>query len=453
MNKVFLTMVGGLCCMLGLNAQNSTVQDSINEKQIATVAKPFKIGVLPVVSFDNDMGFQYGGLVNLYDHHHGYYPDYRQMVKIEISRYTKGSGINQLFYDAKNILPHHLRLTADFSYLTEQKLDFYGFNGYLSRYNPDITEPDNPLYETRAFYSHARKFLKFNADFQGQIHSIASFRWLAGFGLVNYKISSLDLDKLNKGKDEADKLPDVPTLYDKYVGWGMIPEAERYGGNANFLKTGLIYDTRDNEYAPERGLWTEALLLVSPKFFFNHFAYTKLVLTHRQYFTLSKNRLVLAVRLNYEGTIIGHAPFFVQPYMITSISSVNKSDGLGGAKTLRGVMRNRVVGDGIVSGIAELRYTFARTSLWKQNLAFSLNGFFDCGQVVQKVNCNFSEMSDNDKNVYFDLSNSSDRLHSGSGAGLRIALNHNFIFAVDYGVALDKRDGTSGLYINIGNLF
>jgi len=44
-------------------------------------------------------------------------------------------------------------------------------------------------------------------------------------------------------------------------------------------------------------------------------------------------------------------------------------------------------------------------------------------------------------------------LHISYGAGLRIAMNQNFIVAVDYGIAGDKRDGTKGMYINLGFLF
>ena len=40
----------------------------------------------------------------------------------------------------------------------------------------------------------------------------------------------------------------------------------------------------------------------------------------------------------------------MQPYMITSFAKVTTTDGLGGAKTIRGILRNRVVGDGIVYG-------------------------------------------------------------------------------------------------------
>jgi hypothetical protein len=427
------------------------------EKKEGKTPTGFSFGALPTVSFDADMGFQYGGLVNLYDYGDGKnYPSYKQMMKVEISRYTKGSGTNQLFYDAKNLLPHHLRLTADLSYLTEKSLDFYGFNGYQSRYTSDFTNEDaKALYKTRVFYKDLRKMFRFTVDLQGQL-SGNHLRWLGGIGIMNMKAGRVDFDAINKGKSDAEKLTNDTTLFDKYYTWGIISAAEKDGGSANFLKAGIIYDTRDNEANPMKGMWSEALITYAPKFLFNpEFSYAKLVLIHRQYFTIVKDKLSFVYRLGYQGTIGGNAPFFMQPYMLSSYSSITKTDGLGGAKTLRGIMRDRVVGDGIAYGNLELRWKFLKTHVGKQNLYFALNGFSDFGMVVQQIkidrnNVNFTSA---DQETYFDFSYDKDKLHPSLGAGLRIALNENFILAVDYGFAMNKQDGAKGLYINIGNLF
>jgi hypothetical protein len=58
---------------------------------------------------------------------------------------------------------------------------------------------------------------------------------------------------------------------------------------------------------------------------------------------------------------------------------------------------------------------------------------------------------DENSDFYFDQDN--DSMHLSYGAGLRIGWNENFIIAVDYGFAADSRDGRSGLYIGINNLF
>lgn len=435
--------------------QNAVQAQEAKEKKEAKTPTGFSFGALPTISFDADMGFQYGGLVSLYDYGDGsLYPSYKQMMKVEVSRYTKGSGTNQIFYDAKNLLPHHLRLTADLSYLTEKSLDFYGFNGYQSRYLPELTDKDNTAeYLTRVFYRDLRKMFRFTADLQGQL-SGPHLRWLGGIGIMNMKAGRVDFDAINKGKDEADKLTDTVTLFDKYAEWGIISAAEKDGGSANFLKAGIVYDTRDNEANPMKGMWSEALITYAPGFLFNpEFSYAKLVLIHRQYFTLIKDKLSFVYRLGYQGTIAGNAPFFMQPYMLSSYSSITKTDGLGGAKTLRGIMRDRVVGDGIAYGNLEMRWKFLKTHVGKQNLYFALNGFSDFGMVVQQVKIDKSKISDADQAKYFDFSFEKDKLHPSLGAGLRIALNENFILAVDYGFAMNKQDGAKGLYINIGNLF
>ena len=116
-------------------------------------------------------------------------------------------------------------------------------------------------------------------------------------------------------------------------------------------------------------------------------------------------------------------------------------------------MRDRIVGDGIAYGNLELRWKFLKTHVGKQNLYFALNGFSDFGMVVQQVKLDKSKISNADQEKYFDFSFEKDKLHPSLGAGLRIALNENFILAVDYGFALNKQDGAKGLYINIGNLF
>lgn len=422
-------------------------QDTTEQKQ----RKRLNFSGLPVVAYDADMGLQYGLVANMYDYGDWKaYPEYRHMVKVEVSRFTKGSGINQVFYDSKYLIPG-IRFTADLSYLTEKGVDFYGFNGYQAIYRLEWEDDEDTSYITRMFYRHERKMFRFTSDFQGQIAG-EKLRWLAGIGIMNFKTGTVDIDRLNKGKKESKILPDTITLYDKYVEWGIIPEDEKNGGNANFIKAGLIFDTRDNEPNPMKGLWDELMLVYSPGFFFNDGnSFLKLIAIHRQYFTIVKKKVNFGYRLGYQGTIAGHTPFYFQPYMLNSFSSITKTDGLGGAKNLRGILRNRVVGDGIAWGNAEVRWRITDFIIAKQNFYVGLNVFGDVGMVVQKMDFNIPKTAETAE--YFDWANSGDKLHPSVGAGLRIGWNENFIIAVDYGFALDQRDGMRGLYIAFGNLF
>jgi hypothetical protein len=431
-----------------------TADSSKTAKKAEKVKTGWNLGALPVIGYNSDIGFQYGALANFYQYGNGsIYPKYFHSIYLEVSRTTKGSGVNQIFYDSEHLLKG-LRVTADMSFLTEKALDFYGFNGFDAVYNADWTDDskDSSIYRSRLFYKHERKLFRFMVDFQGIIGE-SNLRWLAGLAHLHVGTGPVDIERLNKGKSESEKLPDIPGLYDKYVDWGLIDQGEKEGGGVNYLKLGFIYDSRDNEPNPMHGLWTEVLICTAPRFLVNgNYGYTKLAITHRQYFTLVKEDLSFAYRLSYQGTISGRTPFYMQPYLISSFSQSTTIDGLGGARTLRGMLRNRVVGNGEAYGNFELRWKFYRTQHWNQNFYFGLNAFFDAGQVVDKLPVSVSNMTENDNPFeYFEAN--AESMHFTYGLGLRIAMNQNFILAADYGLVGDKRDGTSGVYINLGYLF
>ena len=178
----------------------------------ATTKTGWKIGgLLPTITFDSDLGFQYGALLNLYNYGDGSrYPKYNHSLYFEVSRFTKGSGYNRFFYDSDQLLKG-IRTTFDLSYITDPKYDFYGFNGYEVTYRSDFTDTESEDYISRAYYAHDRKMFRTKLDLQGRL-SGEKLRWVSGFELYNFKVGSVDLDKLNKGKDEEDQLPDVPGL-------------------------------------------------------------------------------------------------------------------------------------------------------------------------------------------------------------------------------------------------
>ena len=80
-----------------------------------------------------------------------------------------------------------------------------------------------------------------------------------------------------------------------------------------------------------------------------------------------------------------------------------------------------------------------------------MNGFFDAGMVTDPIEMDLTNVPLADRNLHFDLNE--ERIHMAAGAGLRVAINENFIVAADYGRAFDKRDGGSGMYIGLNYLF
>jgi len=409
------------------------------------IKKGWNFGALPSVAFDSDLGFQYGVLTNIYNYGDGSsYPKYRHSIYLEWARTTKGTGKNQLLYDSEYLIPH-IRLTAEASYLTDKALDFYGFNGYNSFYNPDLATQGTPDYISKMYYRLERKMTRIKFDFQGNITD-KKLRWLIGYTMFNVKIKSVDIAALNKGRNQNDLLPDTSLLYDKYIDWGIIPQNQKNGGTTNLLKFGLVYDTRDNEPNPMIGMWTEALVLVSPSFLGNQFTYSKIVINHRQYFTLHKDVLNLAFRVSYQDKIGGKMPFYMLPFIF---SSNQIRDGLGGAKTLRGIARNRVMGEGVVFGNLEMRWKFFRREIFNQNFYLALAPFIDVGRVTRKYDF---QTNDPEAAAYLKLG-SPEKFHKSFGLGFYGAMNQNFVAAINYGMSMDKNDGTNGLYIGLDFLF
>ncbi len=82
----------------------------------------WNFGGLPTVTFDTDLGFQYGALVNLYNYGDGSrFPKYNHSLYFEVSRYTKGSGINRFYYDSDQLI-EGLQTSVDLSYLIRSGL-------------------------------------------------------------------------------------------------------------------------------------------------------------------------------------------------------------------------------------------------------------------------------------------------------------------------------------------
>lgn len=448
--KRFSILVGLILLIHSLYSQESPVDTTKNYDENAKDG--LSLGGVPALAYDSDLGFLYGVILNFYIYEKEKYPLYNHSLYLEWSRTTKGSGKNIIMYDNRTLIPNG-RMNLELSYLTEQALDFYGFNGYKSYFNPAVVDKESPEYISRLYYRHERKLLRFNADFEGKLYG-KNLRWLAGFSNYNVNAASVDINELNDGKESGEQLPDTASLYDKYVEWNIIPQDQAAGGNTAYLKFGAVYDSRDIEASPGKGIWSEAIFMAAPSFFGNDYAYTKLILTHRQYLSLVPKKLVFAYRLNYQTKLSGDMPFYMLPFYTRSKDT---KDGLGGSKTMRGILRNRVVGDAAALTNFELRYTFLRTVIAKQNFSITFSGFTDVGMVTKDYSFNNDGVMagyGNTKQENLDLLNhSAEKPHYSYGIGLHFALNTNFIIAVDYGIAGRPSDGNNGLYILLDYIF
>lgn len=416
-------------------------------------------GPLPAIAYDADKGFQYGGILQIYDYGNGTnYPNYDTRWYLEASWFTKGSKLFNLMFDNLTLIPG-VRIAASLTYTMDSAYDFYGFNGYNTYYD----EPGSmryetlPSYQTHPFYRIHRDMLTARVDFLGQI--VPHLRWEAGYHFSNFDQGTIDYASINKGKEEAQMYPsDMPTLLDYYCDWGIIPESDKNGGRYGCLRLGLEYDTRDKEGAPTRGIWAEGHVNLAPTWLGSTVSSYRYAFTFRHYLPIIGNDiLTFAYRLNYEGNFgSGKVPYYILPF-VSVIGMERDIEGMGGSNSGRGLLRSRVVG--LDTGIytAELRWRFVQFQLFNQNIAFALNAFSDGAMVFRPYDLSYNPKVENaaSKALYdkYITTDRTDRPHVSFGGGIRFIMNENFIVAADYGMPVNRQDGPGALYINLGYLF
>ena len=444
-------------------------QEDAQKQEI--VKTGYNYGPLPAVAFDADKGFQLGALLNIFDFGDGStYPNPRQQWYFEASFFTKGSQLYTVSYDNRFLIPG-VRLSSTFTLTNDKAMDFYGFNGYMSYFNHEMValgkdkeNLDNFIYTPK--YRINRLAMLFKADLTGNIWDNKLF-WEAGYHLSYFKQGAIDREKINKNKDEEKMFPDSETtVFEQYRNWGIISDEEANGGLNSTIRAGLLFDTRDKEAAPSRGIWAEAHMTMAPKWLGTKIPYYRYSATFRQYLPFVGNDvLTFAYRLNYEGTIGKNAPYYVLPFITVMGASFDR-DGMGGYRTIRGIMRNRVQGMDMASYNAELRWRFVNFTLWKQNIAFGVNAFSDGTMVTRNFDMSFKGdekyRSEYDEYMALTGNRTSDRPHITVGGGLRFIMNQNFIVAFEYGLPISKfskdqfiknQDGNGAFYINTGFLF
>jgi outer membrane protein assembly factor BamA len=206
------------------------------------------------------------------------------------------------------------------------------------------------------------------------------------------------------------------------------------GGWVSIIQTALIYDTRDFEPDPTKGIYFEIANEYSGKYIGSQFEFDKLFIQGRFYQKLPfGKRTVIAGRIAM-GSIFGkRAPFFEFQDQWSPDGSVN---ALGGKQSLRGYRANRFLARSVAFANLEFRYRIVEFKIFKnrftQRFALGIAPFFDMGTVRD----NWLDISFRDIKI-------------SGGAGLRLAWNQSTILSFDYGISKEDRL----FYFGIGQAF
>lgn len=202
------------------------------------------------------------------------------------------------------------------------------------------------------------------------------------------------------------------------------------GGFDNYLRLGIAYDTRDFEPDPNRGVFADLAIDAATVALGSDYDYLRVLGTARGYWSPAPDAVDLVVA--------GRALLQVQTdgVPLTSTSTLPFTDdpraGLGGHRTLRGYREQRFVGPVMALVNAEVRWTFARFTLWRQKFGLIAAPFVDAGRSFDDV----GGLTVRD-------------WRAGFGGALRISWNLATLVTIDYG----RSGEDAGLYINFGHIF
>ena len=393
----------------------------------------WNFGPLPVVGFDSDLGFQYGLCCDIFNYGNGTnYPQYDYKINVEASTYTKGSSILRTYGDFKTLIPDG-KLFFDITYFNAPKFGFYGYNGYATKFDPDLIFPAGLHEDTKTGYN----FMSRN-----QFRALASIRktitgnlsWAAGLAFYHIKT-----DRLNLKEYEGQM-----TLYDAYIAQGLIRDDERNGGNVTQLRAGLVYDSRNHDSDPTRGENIELSLVYAPDLI-DAGGYSNLGvhLSLCQYLPIFSDRLTFAYRALVQAKLWGEIPYYFTNNINSMFFRKMYTEGLGGNASVRGLNRNGVLGDGFLMLNTELRWRIYDFKFINQNWQIATNPFFDLGKIIQPYRL------DEQKAAIGMYQGDESKPHFTAGLGIKLIMNHNMVISFEGGKPFNSNDGT-GLWTNIG---
>jgi len=378
--------------------------DRAARSESGRVPTGWDIAGVPALNFDADEGFGYGAVLELYNYGRGVQP-YRYTIQPTVFLTTEGRRDYTVFFDAPALLPGGWRASAFAG--SEQQLaqPYYGVGNDAS-YDPSAEQGANPY-----FYRFGRTRWRANADFQHRVMR-SSARVLLGAGFAR---STIDITPFDSGT----------TLLAAQLG-GRAPDPTR----TNYVRAGLVWDTRDHEIGPSRGTWVEVLAQRSDRVFGATENFTRWTAAVREYVPVVP-RLTFAQRVVAQQ-VAGDASF---DELSTIQSSFKQQEGLGGSSSIRGLPKDRYIGKALLLSNSELRWRASEFSFFGRKSFLALSTFADAGRVWSEHMRIDQALSD---------------LHAGYGGGARLGIGPSFIVATD---VAHSSESTAAVYVGLGWMY
>jgi len=390
--------------------------------------KKTEVSVLPGAAYDSNLGFGFGVIGDIARFHPDYDP-FKARVSAQLFLYlgpNPSGGVRVTFQhhylrlDLPGLANDRLRLRATIRYRQQINVGYYGIGNATSDTKPwqDIDREAEP-----ERWAEARRYNEY-----GMIRPELNVEALARISGPVFAYGALRVWWTWPNITEGTKLAEDLASPDENLTRFLVG-AERHG--VVEATAGLVYDTRDNEIAPNRGMFHELGVRGGPTIE-QAGGYGGLHLQARFYGSLLGDWIVVAGRVMADG-LFGQPPF----QELARFSGQWPDFGPGGATSVRGVPLQRYHGKVKLMGNLELRTKLIRFNFFKRPLSAGLIGFFDTGRVWA------------DWRREPTLDGEALGLAVGVGGGLRIQWGGTFVVRADVGWSPDGL----GVYFDVNHIF
>lgn len=204
----------------------------------------------------------------------------------------------------------------------------------------------------------------------------------------------------------------------------------------SMLATALIYDTRDFEPDPSKGLFLEYSQEVSLPALGSDFSFMKFMVQGQYVHTLAKwrgdkSRITFA-GLAALGHIFGSNINFIEMWDLSSQAEAGGILVLGGERSLRGYREARFLAPTVTLVNLEMRGRFYDFKMLRQHFTLGATAFYDMGSVYEGLE-------------HLTFAN----WKGAPGLGARIGWNESTVIRLDYAVS---REG-SQVFFGFGHIF
>jgi len=379
---------------------------------------------VPQLGLDPDTGLNFGAGISLFDNGRKDSPffritPYRMQLQATAIASTRDLLNVNLYYDQPYIFDTPFRVRSVFEVFYNPSKYYFGigdagmnlaypgsdrvFGSYSDYSNALDQVVDGRTYSRYDEYGYTRIGIRPSVEydlFGGLV------RPLFGFQVSRVWIEDYTGNTVNNAIEEPTHLRD-DCLSGAAIGCD--------GGFDNYVKFGISFDTRNFEPDPSKGIFFELVSELSPKFLGSAYNYGRLMTSLKAYATALKfkgQQIVLAGRFLYQWQF-GDIPF----YSMNNLAFTEQDwTGLGGLRTIHGYKLDRFIGPVGMLTNAQLRWSFAQFTVFKQYIKLMAVPFFDAGRVFDSV----SATSFKDWKL-------------AGGGGLHLSWNLSTVVSLDYG--------------------